>query len=448
MRKLMARFAGPEGGLRSQLIRGSLANIFIKAIYIVIQFAVGVMLARLLGPEDLGTYAFTIALVQVMAIIGQAGFPAYLVRSVALYSTHEAFSELKGLLIGSFQIVIVLSLIVTNVGVAWLIGSGVNVGQVPPHIIMTGLVLVPLLAMGATNSGAIRGLGYVVVGQIPDQIIRPAVYLAVLLTIYAFGLAFSLKDILLVYAGALFASLVAGFVLLIRHAPRQMRNITAEMHRTQWLRQSFPFLLLAGVQVLNYQTDVVMLGMLSTQEQVGLYRVAIQVADGLGVLLFAISLVIEPQLARLHAQQDWQRVQRLLVYSHRIATLVMLPVVLLIVGISTDLVTLLFGAEFRPASSALDILSLGKIIYATVGFSGLALSMFGHAGTAAYLALITVVMNVTLNFMLIPYYGIDGAAVATVVSQFIVNMLGVIYIKLKFRFDTSVIGVHMLNDRG
>lgn len=180
-----------------------------------------------------------------------------------------------------------------------------------------------------------------------------------------------------------------------------------------------------------------MLGVLTTQEQTGLYRVAVQVIDGLGIVLFAISAAIAPQLARLHAQTDWPSIQRILVYSHRAAVLVILPAALVIAGFGRELLTLVFGEEFSAAAGALEILALGKVAYASVGFAGLALSMLGHAGAAAIITLATVMINITLNLYLIPHYGIEGAAVATVVSTFSVNVASQVWIRQVFSRNFS-----------
>lgn len=440
MREGIAGIFESSGNLRSKLVRGSFGSLGVKGIYILTQFAVGVMLARLLGPEALGLYAFTIALVQLLVIAAQFGFPAYTVRSVALCAAQKSWLEAKGVIKGAIQLVSLLSLLIVALGLVWVSGLGLKVNGVPQHVFMTGLMLVPLLALSATNSGAVRGLGYVVIGQLPDQVVRPLVFLAFLLAIYFSGVKPSSQDALLVFGVAVFSSLVVGLAQLIKCLPKQLQQTKAEVHHRHLLKQSLPFMLLAGAQVLNYQADILMLGTLSTKNQVGLYRVALQVADGLGAALFAISVVIAPQIAQLQAHQDWFRIQRVLVYSHRAGTFIMLPAVLTIFLFSDFLLLMIFGSSFTASSTTLEILVLGKLAYAMVGFSGLALSMLGRAGMATIIALLTTILNVSMNYILIPRYGIEGAAVATISSQFVVNILAILYIAYAFRIDISVIG--------
>lgn len=426
------------GSLRRQLFRSSLGSAVIKLLYTLIQFGVGVALARMLGPEALGLYAFTMALVQLLAIFAQFGFPAFFVRMIAVTLAMGKVTELKGMIIGAMQIVIALVLIITALASIWFIGPGLKSDEISQHVLLIGLILLPLLTITATNGGILKGLGHVIVAQVPDFVIRPLSFLVILLAFNVFGMPLSTEAALLINAGATFLAVVTGLLLLRYYLPTQFAQIpTPKLQYLQWLRQSLPFLLLAGAQILNYQTDILMIGMLTTQEQTGLYRVAVQIVDGLGIVLFAISSAIAPQLARLHAQSDWPRIQRIVVYSHRVAVLVMLPVALVVAGCGRELLALVFGQEFSVAASALEILALGKAAYASVGFAGLALSMLGHAGAAALITLATVIINITLNFYLIPRYGIEGAAVATVISTFSVNVASQIWMRQVFSRNFS-----------
>ncbi len=212
------------------------------------------------------------------------------------------------------------------------------------------------------------------------------------------------------------------------------------MHRTQWVRQSFPFLLLSGAQVLNNQINIILLGALAPQSEVGYFRVAVQVTDGLTVALIAISIVIAPQIAGLHARADLSNLQRVLVLSHRAATLIVLPLALALTAFGADFLTLVFGKEFRPAADSMSILALGKIAYATVGFAGLALSMMGRAGVAAVITLGTAALSALLALVLIPIYGMTGAAIAATTGQLLVNFGSVIWIRKVYGRDLSAFG--------
>ena len=428
------------GGLRAQLLRGSIGSVGIRCIYVLLQFAVGVVLARALGPASLGIYAFSMAVVQLLAVAGQFGFPAFLVRGIAVAQARDSPGEIRALIVGATGLVLGLSLLIAgSAGLAvWVLG---DIGRdVLDAALVTALLLVPLLALVATGSGAIRGLGHVLFGQLPDQIMRPLAFLALLIGLAVLGERLTPERALLMHAAAAALAIVMAAMLLMRLAPPETRASQTEIRHRALLRQSLPFVLLAGAQVLNHQTDVLMLGVMRPQEEVGLYRAALQVADGMNMVLIALSMTIAPHLARLHTHQDWPGLQQLLIYAHRTGAAVLLPFALGTAIFSGPLLSYVFGLPYLPAAQALAILVLGKVAYAIVGYSGLALSMFGQAGIAAMMTGATIILNVALNALLIPFFGIEGAAVGTIVSQFAVATSGVIYLYRTQRIEISAFG--------
>jgi O-antigen/teichoic acid export membrane protein len=426
-----------SASLRIRLLRGGVGSAAIRASYIVLQFAVGVILARLLGPEALGLYAYAIAVAQLMAISAQFGFPAFLVRQIAVYQAEAATPEIKGLLIGSMQMTLVLSGIVAVAGAAVVLVLAPGLGEGHDRAIVMGLALVPVFALASVNAGALQGMGHPVLSQVPEQLIRPILLLIGLGMVLLFQPNLSAEIALSIQLGASLLALLGGLWVLVMQAGPTIRAVTAAMHRAQWVRQSLPFLLLAASQLLNNQISFLVLGALAPQSQVGYFRVASQTSDGLSVALIAISIVIAPQIAGLHARQDLSSLQRVLVLSHRMATLIVLPAAVALAVFGADLLALVFGEVYRPAAGAMSILVLGKAACATVGFAGLALGMVGRPGIAAAIAFGTVGLSGTLALALIPTYGVEGAAIAAVAGQLVVNIASLVWIRSAFRRDFS-----------
>lgn len=429
MRKHLRRIVSPPGSLRGQLLRGSVGSAGIKAFYVLVQFGIGIILARMLGPEALGVYAFTMAMVNLLVIGVQCGFPAFLVREVAVSRAQDAYSGLKRLLFGSGQIVLIASLLLFGTGIVGIWGFDITIKGISPAVSLMGLLLVPLLALTATGAGAIRGLGHVIEGQIPSEVVRPFLFLMLLLVIYAAEIALTPEQALLVHGfAATVALLLAGFILLQR-LPASVRQATAaDIPVTELLRQSFPFLLLAGAQVLNYQTDVLMLGFLASAEDVGQYRVSVEFSSGVGAVLVAISTAIAPMLARLHAKGDLDGLQSIMINAHRagLAITILLSALFFLYG--EAIISFFFGNAYLPALEPLMVLLLGRIIYAINVHSGVALSMFGFAWIAMWLTGISVALNVAMNLVLVPVYGTVGAATATSVTMVLVTIAGQIWL--------------------
>lgn len=420
-------------------MRGGLSSLAIKGACVGLQFAVGVILARSLGPDGYGSYAFALALIVLLAIAAQMGFPGLLVRMTAVYHAQNEYSLLKGLLARATQFVLLSSMLLASIAAFLLSSVDLVSADATKDSLLAGLVLLPCLALLATNTSMLRGLGHVVVGQIPDQIFRPGLLLAVLLLMNWYG---PLNPELAMMANVLAtaAALFIGSQMLRIHKPTSLKLAHTEYRSVEWARTALPFLLLAGGQVVNHQTDILMLGILSTQEQVGLYRVSVQIADALGMALMALTAVITPQLARLHAEEDWIAIKVILVSSHRAGFVMLLPLSLALVIGAAPILAFLFGSEYAAAGNALAILVLGKTLYATLGFCGVALSMFGQASLATAVTAVTVAMNIGLNLVFIPLMGMEGAALATVFSVISVNTALAVWMYRRYGLNLTAMG--------
>ena len=91
----------------------------------------------------------------------------------------------------------------------------------------------------------------------------------------------------------------------------------------------------------------------------------------------------------------------------------------------------IFGEEFTPGRTALNILILGPIFTSFTGAVGLVLNMTGNQNYTAFAVGSSAVLNIIMNSVLIPIWGINGAATATTTSLIIINTMKIIFVKQK-----------------
>lgn len=405
------------------MVRGGMFALALKLAYVAAQFGVGVLLARALGPAGLGIYAFVMAVTQVLCIVGQWGVPAFLVRRVTIDMRDREFAEVKANLTSGLALVIITGLLA---GAAYFAGTSmIEPGLRWATFPVLGLVVT--MALGSVLGGALRGFGFIVPSLLAEETVRLWLLLVFLAVLLALGVRMSASTAMAAHALCAGAALAIGVVLLLGRIPSEVRVATGAWRLRQTTRGGFPFLLLLGAQTLSYQTDTIMLGLLSPGAPVGLYRTAFQIAEAVGILLFAISTVIGPHLAR--AEQDSERLRLLLVNAHRAGVVLVLPALAVVILLGDRLIAWVFGAEFAPATTAMQILIVGKLFYASVGFVGLALSMIGRTWAAAAISVIVILANVVLDLILIPRFGIEGAAIADTTSNFLVAAFGAVYLR-------------------
>ncbi|MDA3876550.1 MAG: flippase [Halothiobacillus sp.] len=416
--------SGRGNGLRAQLLRGGLGSAGVQALNRVLVLALGIMLARGLGAEGYGTYAYAFAIMNLLMVAAVAGVPTLLLREVAAAHGQQRWGLLRGALIRSGQLVLLASVSVSLIGllVLWVMADRLGAAQLYTTLLM--LLVLPLEALAKTIASTMLGLHRVVVGQAVGMLLRP------LLVLVGVGSIFLLDPAFLQPQYAMAAQLAAaGVVLLVggwmlsRYLPAASRTEPAEYQSRKWLKSALPFTLIGGAGIINNQADIIMLGWFGSAADVGIYRVAVQGATLVVFGLQAANSVIAPHFARLYAQGDMDKLQRLVTASARVALLVALPFALAFVFAGDTIVARVFGAEFAASHLPLAILALGQLANAAFGSVGFLLTMTGNESHTARVLWQTALLNVVLNGLLIPLYGMAGAAVASAISLLIWNAL-------------------------
>lgn len=409
----------------SRLAVGALGSFSLKIASTLLGLLITVTLARLLGPGGYGSYAYVLALVSLVAIPAQVGLPMLVVRETAKAQVESNWALMKGLWKWAVLVVLSISLIIAMAAFSIYEFGLFSTGPYSYYTLVLGLALIPLIGLGNLAGAATRGLRRVVIGLIPEFIARQtSLLIFVFVLVYFYRGELNPDSALTLYVFACFFAWIVGVVLLKRVRPAPLKlNPRPEYRSRQWFVAMFPLALMAGMQVINQNTDVIMLGYFWPSDLVGVYKVVLTGAATVAFGLQAVTLSVAPQFARLYTQGEKAKLQRLVTQSARMILFLSLPVVVGLVAFGEQLLTLLFGVEYAIGATALAILAVGQLVNAYVGSVGVLLSMTGHEKDTAIGVGVAAVVNVVLNFMLIPKFGIEGAASATAISVVVWNII-------------------------
>ena len=416
--------ATPRKGLKSYLVRGSAGALVLKVSNTGLVLVSGILLARLLGVRGYGNYAYAMALVQVISVPVVMGLPQFIVRAIAAYHVQKNFGRMRGLLVRANQFVFGVSILLAVVaaGLAIVFADRLDVAGWQTFLI--SLMLLPLLGLNNLRMAALRGLRHVVTGLMPEMIIRPVLFILLIVAGY-----FILPNGISPQAAMSFQVLATGvafialFFLLARLLPVPAKNAESIYETRAWLKSILPFMLLGAMQLINNRIDIIMLGIFCPIEDVGIYRAVVQGSTLVIFVLAASNQVLAPVISGLYAENDIEKLQRLVTISARFILAGTLPIVLFLYIGGPWLLSALFGAEFATGAFALRILCVGQLVNATMGSVGIILNMTGHEKYAVRGVAIAAIANIGLNALLIPPFGLSGAAAATAISLVIWNLL-------------------------
>jgi len=421
--RLDARLAR-HGDLGSMLIKGVVGTSGIRLAHAALGFLVAILLARALGPSNYGTYTFVMALVGFLTIPSELGVPGLAIREVAVANTRRDWGSMRGFIRRAHQGIGVLTLILVAASALALAIASDRIDPVRRQSMWLGLALIPLISLGALRGAMLKGLRRVLLGQLPEQIIRPAMLAILIAALWLFdSRPLTAPDVVLLQIVATSIAFLWGMVTFIRLRPRALATASPVYRTRDWIKSTLPFGLTALLALINGRTDVLALGVFREDAEVGIYRVAVQLALPVIFGLQAVNAIQAPHIAQLYATGDMKRLQKMITRSSQAVTAIAVPAVIVIFLFGKPIIRFLFGAEYTDAHLPLMILAVGQLVNASTGSVGSLLNMTGHEHDTMRSIMIAVAINLVLNFSLTPVWGTVGAAIATATTVSVWNLL-------------------------
>ncbi len=425
----------PEFRLDSQMrdiTRGMAGTLALRIMGAGVGLFSSVLLARYLGAHNLGILAYALAWAGVLVIFGSLGFNQLLVREIAIHSGRQEWPRIRGLLGFTFYSGLGASVLLVPVGLLAVYLFSDNAAD--NGFLGTFTIAVagtPFLILTQFRQSAMRGFRKVVLGQVPESTVLPVIFLGLLTAGY-----FLLDRQLTAQHAVSFRliSLVAAFLvgahLLRRTIPAPVNDAEPSYNRPVWSRMAIPLFLIAVIQFLNHNVDMLMLGYLAPAEQVGYFAVVKSLTEIIVFVLIAAEMIVAPRIAQLYATGELEQLQYIVRKAAQLIAVVSVPVAVAIF-VWGEWILSLYGAEFSPAYAALQFLCLGQMLNVLCGPVGQLAIHTGHERATTYIVAAAALVNIVLNWILIPRFGATGAAAATAASLAVWNLGLLVYIMVK-----------------
>lgn len=427
---------------RVQLIRANVLGLTFRSCSLLVGLVISALLARLLGPSGYGIYAAALALVSLVNVPLQLGLPTLVVRQVTMYRQGEQWGLLRGILLWAHRLILGAS---TGIGLlavaAYALRTKLWFSWTPAMI--WALALAPIMAGNRTREAALQGLRRIAWAQAPDQLVTPLAYVACLaaLSTTASGHA-QPQTAMALYVACALTGFVTGSILLARFIPSQVRSVAARFDSPAWLRGILPLSLISGFGIVNGQIDTLLLSLLSTPANVGLFRVAFTSAAMTSVVGATIGNLMSSQYAEFYLRADYVRLQTLVRYSAWAAFLPAVCVLLAFLLAGGPILTAAFGRDFAAAKTALVVLCVGQTVNCAAGVVQTLLNMTGHSRDTLKGVTAGGITNVLLNLLLVPRLGAVGAAAATSSGIVVENVTCSLLAWQKVRINTTILPLY------
>ncbi len=370
------------------------------------------VLARLLGPESFGALALAMLGMQILSSIGSLGMYNGLQHFAPLLQTDDGPGPVRRLIA---KALLLSTLGATATGILWLLATPTIADAFDNQLVAASMqpfsLALPFFAISTVTAFAFNSigkpLGYTIFRDI-------APYVFMFLGIGAWTVSsFSLERVCVGAASGIILWGVLSTALLWMSLPRPGSSSASLPSAWTLVRFSLPTAITAVASLIYLQSDRVMLGLLSSEADVGIYSVCSNMSMQLLVVPGAIAISLAPRLMILIRERGMTEAQR--TYASGISSAAFVGAFLgcLIILFPTELLSLV-GQEYTLGSGALQILTTGALcLGAPSVVAGYSLSICGKPKTALIISVASASINIGLNSVLIPRYGLSGAAIAT-----------------------------------
>lgn len=424
------------------LFKGGIGSFFIKFGNTILTFLLGVVLARSMGAEAFGVYTFIYAIIRLIAIPTQLGLPNLLLRYIAKYQIDNRWSNIKAILKFTNIIVGITSFVVMIISFSLLYFGFIQFDNAKYYTFLCGLALLPVIALGAIRGAALRGLRLIVLGLVPETIVKPFLLISFVLMAYWIKDGFiSSVDGMMFNFAASFLAYVLGAYWLLKYLPENVKKAKPDYKMKEWIHVALPFFITGGVQIIMGKIDIVLLGILTTSESLGIYEVAYKGAALVSFSIGAFNYVLAPYFSRYFSNSQIKELQNIATFAVIINFTIALIIASVLIVFGEPILSYIFGTEYVDGYTVLVIMSVSHLFNVASGSVALLLNMTGMEKQVLISMTIAATINVILNIILIPIYNIEGAAITSLLTTIFWNIWLINISKRSIKIDPSFLSL-------
>lgn len=400
-----------------------------------------IVLARLLGVSQYGLYAYAISISGLAGACAGLGIPTLVLLRSSVWAATSRWRLFRGMIRFGIAATFATSLLfgILLILVSPLLGKISHTHGFVLSLSLAGVIMV-CTAVAQVIEAILQARRILARSLVPRAIALPIGILGYAGCAHAFKLPLSTVNVLIAQSVIGVGMLLYLLRMLEKAIPAEARDFSPVIYPVKWLASALPFFGNNMMFIINTQVDILLLGYFKGDASAAVYRVGTRGAQILVLCLAAIATAVQPRMAALYAQGQHKDLAALVTRTTRAGFYIALVFAVLFVTGGTQIILILFGRPFVAAATVLSILTVCRLAHAGTGSLGSFLSMTGKERVLMKALMAESTANVVLNIILIPRWGINGAAFATGASMAAMNTILAFYVYKKWGVDVSIRG--------
>ena len=419
---------------RNPFILQSLITLLVRVFGVIILFGFTLFLTNNFSPKIIGQYDFVRSFLFVVGSICLLGCDQSILYFKGRLNGSDTLNGLKNTYIKMvlilFSMSFVLFLIFITIDEKWIVNyfSDIEVYS----ILLKSIGILFFYSITVLNTEVFRALEHLYVAELFRNTIK---YIPVMLGsifLFFYGKQSFLAEFFLY--GFVFLALITTLLIFFYFSKINGDFKNSSFSYKEIIHKSYPIAISGMAMFLMMSIDVIFLKKFRDNATVAYYSVAVKIMTILTMVILTVNITISTKIAEYFSTSNTVELNNIIRKSVRLIFIITLPTALIIAFLS-EYFLIFFGEQYLVAKDALIILIMGQGVCSAFGAAPVYLNMTGRQTIFQQTLVVAVIINFVLNQLLIPKYGMTGAAISFVGSSFFWNFISaaIIYQKDKVK---------------
>jgi O-antigen/teichoic acid export membrane protein len=395
--------------------RIAMITFFVRVLSGLIAYVSQVLLARWMGDFEYGVFVVVWVGAVMVGAFACLGIQTAILRFVPEYSERGDVKLLRGVVVGSRVQGFVAATVLAIIGAVGLYAFGSHLESYYLIPLYLSAITLPMLAIAEVQDNLSRAFNWADLSLWPTYVVRPLLILVLMWLAVRYGAPANATTAMATVIAATYLTSIGQLISLGRRMKKAVPAGPRQYAPAQWMAIALPIFIVEGLFNLLTNVDIIMVGHFMAPDQVAIYYATSKTLIVAHFVYYAVKAGSAQRFSQYYASGDRARLAAFLHDTLHWTFWPSLAVIAFFLLMGKPLLSL-FGPHFANGYPLLYILSAGILVRASIGPAETLLTMAGQQGITAIVYTATFAFNVALNVVLIPRFGLPGAASATSIA--------------------------------